>query len=183
MKVAYRSFRSCVWLLSILSTLLLLNSCCHCSDDGIELMHFRFDPDSLSNRGFRSAEIRTAYMIRYTDAQATELLDTLRQPPRQYMLPPDSAYFPVTYQPRSYVHFTFLLSGIGQTLNGRMVKSYRVIVPATGSTYAITDIDLALKNSDLPLSCGCSTIKRKSFTINGRKVDLKKRNEETILSR
>ncbi|RTQ50838.1 hypothetical protein EJV47_09485 [Hymenobacter gummosus] len=163
--------------------LLFLNSCCHCSDDGIELMHFRFDPDSLSSRGFRSAEIRTAYMIRYTDAQATELLDTLRQPPRQYMLPPDSAYFFVTYQPRSSIDFTFLLFGFGSTVNGKTVKSYRVIVPATGTSYAITDVDLALKNSDLPLSCGCSTVKRKSFILNGRKVDLKKRNEETILSR
>jgi hypothetical protein len=145
-------------------------------------MRFKFDPDSLSGRGFRSAEVRTAYMIRYTDAQATELLDTLRQP-RRYLLPPDSAYFSVIYQPRSYIDFTFLLDGFGLTGNGKTVKSYRVIVPATGSAYAITDVSIDLKNSNLPLSCGCSTIKRKSFTIDGQKVDLKKHKEETILSR
>jgi hypothetical protein len=83
----------------------LLSGCSDCFDESIEHLRFKFDADSLG-RGFRQAEVRSAYLLRYTDSKATQLLDTVRQVRRPPYVPSaDSPYFKVDYMPRAFINF------------------------------------------------------------------------------
>ncbi|MCC3158064.1 hypothetical protein LJ737_12510 [Hymenobacter sp. 15J16-1T3B] len=180
MQVLYYSNRCCRLMGGL--SLLALSSCCDCFDESIDHLRFKFDADSLG-QGFRQEEVRGAYLIRYTDSKATHLLDTVRQS-RRYPPASDSSYFQVIYIPGAFINYSFRLVGNVSTPSGETIRSYRVVVPAAGVSHAITDIDVVTRSSNLPLSCGCQSIKHKSFLLNGEKVDLKQdESRETVLSR
>ncbi|AII51344.1 hypothetical protein [Hymenobacter sp. APR13] len=113
----------------------------------------RFDTDSL-NGGFRWAEVRSAYVVRYTLNNYQQPLDTMR---RQR----DSSF---NFYSRD---FDLPLSGFLPRPGGSLrfeQYSYRVLVPAAQRQYDVTNIELAFEEGKG--CCACSQLTRRRFQLN-----------------
>lgn len=138
-----------------------LAGCCgskNCDTCLAEELALQFDTDSL-NSGFRWAEVRSAYVVRYTLNNYQQPLDTVR---RQRNSP-----------------FGFYSDDFGLTLNGLFSArpggglrysqySYRVVVPVAQRQYDITDIELAFEEGKG--CCPCSRLTRRRFQLNATPV-------------
>ncbi|WP_139361975.1 hypothetical protein [Hymenobacter sp. CRA2] len=126
--------------------------------------------------------MKGAYLVRFADNEATQVLDTLRQRPFNSPLGLESFY--VNYFPGSSNDLTFSLDGRSTTRAGQTVRSFDVVVPsAPAAVYHITDLDVTTGVSKSVTGCNCSYLKSKSFALNGAAIDQKKNSGQAVLSR
>ncbi|MBF9143785.1 hypothetical protein [Hymenobacter properus] len=125
-----------------------------------------FSPDTLTSAGvgFRRVEIRSAYLVRYDDANLQTMLDTLRQP-TPATAKSTTALFPVYYmkdQPAQFVVPAF----VRQNVNAR---SFRLVVPLANRSYDITNV--VLEQTAGSGRCSAPRVSRKEATVNGQRRD------------
>jgi hypothetical protein len=129
-------------------------NCDTCLSEGFIL---RFDTDSL-NGGFRWAEVRSAYVVRYTLNNYQQPLDTVRR-----QLNTNFTFYPTDFRvplnqfrprPGNSLHYT--------------QYSYRVMVPAAQRQYDVTNIELAFEEGKG--CCACSRLTRRRFQLNAAPV-------------
>jgi hypothetical protein len=125
-----------------------------------------FSADTLSSTGvgFRRAEIRSAYIVRYGSADFQPLIDTLRQPTAASATSTQPV-FPVFYGKDNSTQFP-LPEYVRQNVSAH---SYRLMVPAAGRTYDITNVVLEQKNGSG--RCAVPYVSRREATINGQLRD------------
>ncbi|MCC3158038.1 hypothetical protein LJ737_12380 [Hymenobacter sp. 15J16-1T3B] len=130
-----------------------LSSCCwDCAgNDGYEILNLAFSVDSLSGRGYRRAELRTAYVVRYTDRQARQVLDTLRQPNGITL-----------YWPQGQLGLLYVAA---PTAALAPAHSFRVVVPAAARAYNLTEVDVRVDHD----KCGCTNAYLRGLTIDGQR--------------
>ncbi|QIX62260.1 hypothetical protein HER32_14155 [Hymenobacter sp. BT18] len=144
------------------STLLmagLLSGCCwDCiGNDGNEYLSLAFSTDSLSGKGFRRAELRSVYVVRYSDQALANPLDTLRQPTTL------SLYWPQGMLSLLPVSTTEAAA----SANWAFPQSYRVAVPAASKTYDINALEVDVSESE----CGCTQATLQRFELNGKPTE------------
>ena len=153
---------------TLLATGMLATAGCSCPYDTPpppELM-LAFSPDTLASGGvgFRRAEVRTAYLVRYGAADFQSLIDTLRQPTAataNSVKPVLVVFYGPGYAPQFAVP-TYVSQGV-------FARSFRLVVPAASRTYAITDI--VLKEEPGQNRCDGYRITRREATVNGQLRD------------
>lgn len=142
----------------------VLSGCCDCSaGPDYEEIHFAFSADSLGGTGFRRSELRTAYLITYTQPGFQGLRDTIRQRPANTPPTVTGYFFPVDFQTTTAGEtgaFT-LYAQVGAT------RSHRIVVPATSRTFDIDNISQVLADREGD-GCNCEEIKERSFTVDGQ---------------
>ena len=126
---------------------------------------FSTDTATSSSPGFRRAELRTAYLVRYSGADLQSLIDTLRQ--RTAAMPQNSTkpilyiFYGVGYPPEFY-----LPDFVSQN---NFARSFRLVVPAANRTYDVTNI--VLKEEPGKNRCDGSRLTRREATVNGQLRD------------
>ncbi|MDO7849648.1 hypothetical protein Q5H92_25015 [Hymenobacter sp. M29] len=125
-----------------------------------------FSPDTLSSSGlgFRRAETRSAYLVRYGDEALQSLLDTLRQP-TPATLKSATALFLVYYMKDQPAQFA-LPAFVRQNVNAH---SFRLVVPAANRSYDITNI--VLEQTAGSGRCSVSHVSRNEALVNGQRRD------------
>lgn len=128
-----------------------LSGCCwDCGgNDGYEYLDLAFSLDSLTGRGYRRAELRTAYVVRYTDVQAHQVLDTLRQPTAITL-----------YWPQAQLGLLYVAAPASALAPAR---SFRVVVPAAARTYDLTNLEVTVSQDN----CGCINARLRSLYLDG----------------
>jgi len=124
-----------------------------------------FSADTLApgGVGFRKAEIRTAYLVRYRAADFQSLVNTLRQPTaatRNSTKP----MFTVFYRPGYAPQFA-LNDYISQNVFARRFR----VVPAAGRTYDITNV--VLEQTAGSGRCAVPHLSRRDAIVNGQRRD------------
>ncbi|WP_210520748.1 hypothetical protein [Hymenobacter terricola] len=153
---------------TLLATGLLAVAGCSCppSDPPPPQLTLAFSTDTLApgGVGFRRAEMRTAYLVRYRAADFQPLLDTLRQPTAA-TVNSGKPMFSVFYGP-GYAPQFGLSEFISQNVYAR---SFRLVVPAAGRTYDITNV--VLEQAAGSGRCAAPHLSRREATINGQLRD------------
>ncbi|MCR5887271.1 hypothetical protein LRS06_05650 [Hymenobacter sp. J193] len=145
-----------------IGTLLLagaLSGCCGTciGNDGNEYLSLAFSTDSLGGQGFRRAELRSAYVVRYQDDALTQPLDTLRQPTSLRV-----------YWPQAMLSLLPVANINSPTYsNWALPQSYRLVVPAAARTYDINALEVKTSESN----CGCTETTLTRFELNGKPTE------------
>lgn len=154
MKLLY--YRICCLL-----ALAALGGCCFGECPGYSqsaLVYFQFSADTLAaGRGFRQAEVRSAYVVQYYDKRLMQPLDTL-----PWVGTAASGRKLAIVDRRR-----FALGFVGDTARG-VAGSYRVVVPAAGQRYDLRDFVVPVERA----RCrnGCDRATSVSFRLNGQLV-------------
>lgn len=147
---------------------LLLFTACSCPDNSppppVFTLAFSADTLGSTGRGFRWAEIRSAYLVRYGAADFQPLLDTLRQPTAASATS-SQPVFPVFYT-KGYLTQFALPDYVRQNVSAH---SFRLVVPAASRTYDITDV--VLEQTTGSGRCAAPRVSRRQATINGQLRD------------
>ena len=101
------------------------------------ILAFSADTATSNGLGFRRAEVRSAYLVRYRDADFQSMDDTLRQPTAA-TASSRNPVFVIYYRPGFPPQFD-LPAFERQNIYAR---SFRLVVPAANRTYAITNVVL-----------------------------------------
>ncbi|UOG75681.1 hypothetical protein MTX78_03585 [Hymenobacter tibetensis] len=131
--------------------------CDACIPEGFAL---RFDADSLNN-GFRWADLRSTYVVRYAL--------------NNYQQPLDTAQLRSGYGYRD-IRATFVLSfnGLFPPRAGEYLPvethSYRIVIPAAQRQYDVTNIALSYKEGTG--CCACDQLIRSRFHLNNVPVEV-----------
>ena len=133
---------------------------CGASESGPAQYGLAFSTDTLGvGKGFRRAEVATAYLVRYTNADYTQPLDTVRA------LQKPGNFFYVDRRWFCILPFT----------GSNPPRSYRLEVPAARRRYDITDIVLQYGSVE-----DCTrTIARLDALVNGQRRDGRQGDELT----
>ncbi|GAB3579077.1 hypothetical protein [Hymenobacter daeguensis] len=125
-----------------------------------------FSADTLSSTGvgFRQAEVRSAYIVRYGSTDFQPLIDTLRQ--KNAPSAPATQPIFVVLHGKNYPTQFSLPEYVRQNVSAR---SYRLVVPAAGRTYDITNVVLEQANGSG--RCASPYVSRREATINGQLRD------------
>ena len=146
--------------------LLLYASGCSCPPNAVAPPTFMlaFGTDTLAGTGvgFRRAEVRSAYLVRYAKSDFQQLIDTLRQPTAQLGTKPTLAVY---YRAQYPAQFD-LPSFINQNTTA---LSYRLVVPAASRSYDISNV--ILEQSAGSSRCDNEHLTRREATINGQRRD------------
>ena len=128
------------------------------------MLAFSTDTLESSSLGFRRAEVRSAYLVRYRTATFQQPLDTLLQP---------SASTLNSTKPVLAIHYylaghppQFAVPDNGTPQAG---QSYRLVVPAARRTYDISNV--VLKQEPGETRCAGDRITRREATVNGQLRD------------
>ncbi len=125
-----------------------------------------FSADTLGSAGlgFRRAEVRSAYLVRYATADFQQPTDTLRQPtaatPLNSTKPILAIYYSAGHPPQ------FAVPDYGTQQSG---TSYRLVVPAANRTYNINNVILTQEPGKN--RCDGYRITRREATVNGQRLD------------
>jgi hypothetical protein len=122
---------------------------------------FVFDSDTLTGKGFRQTEIRSLYVVQYSDNRLTRLIDTLRQAPTTPATRPRLVLFD---KRRIQLLFT------GDS-SSRLPSYFRIVVPNVNLRFDIQKVVIALKTSEL-CSKTCQDVTGVSFTLNSRPINV-----------
>jgi hypothetical protein len=117
---------------------------------------FTFSTDTLTAMGFRQAELRSLYVVQYSDTRLTRPTDTLRLAPA---IQPRLLLFD---KRRIQLHFT------GDSIIG-LPSYYRIVLPAANLHFDVQQVVLALKTS-AQCRTTCQDVIGVSFTLNGRPI-------------
>ncbi|GAA4372046.1 hypothetical protein [Hymenobacter koreensis] len=139
--------------------------CCDCFDGDVSTFRLPINTDSLSGRGFRAAELRSAYLLAYATPNLLGQPDTFRQPLPQATSIISGQYLDIR---NDYVY----LEGLARNPAGELVKSYRLRVPVANRSFELTDLDVKVGGGGG--RCGCKHTKRKELTLDGQRVDAEK---------
>ena len=125
-----------------------------------------FSTDTLASTGigFRKAEVRSAYIVRYRDADFQSMDDTLRQP-TAVKSTSTKPLFHIYYGPGHPPLFeipTFERQNI-------YARSFRLVVPAANRTYDINNV--VLKQEPGGSRCSSERLTRREATVNGQLRD------------
>jgi hypothetical protein len=125
-----------------------------------------FSTDTLASTsvGFRKAEVRSAYIVRYRDADFQSMDDTLRQPTAA-TAKSTKPTFGVYYQPGRPPQFD-LPDFERQNI---YALSFRLVVPAANRTYDISNV--VLKQEPGETRCAGERLTRREATVNGQLRD------------
>jgi len=145
--------------LTVLLTCSSLGGCCFDPCVGSSIIAstgFIFSADTLTTAGFRQAELRSLYVVQYSDNRLTRPIDTLRLAPATQ---PQLLLFD---KRRIQLLFT------GDSAS-RFPSYYRIVLPAANRQFNVQQVVLALKTS---ARCGttCQDVMGVSFTLNGRSI-------------
>ena len=117
---------------------------------------FVFDSDTLNGKGFRQAEIRSLYVVQYSDNRLTRPTDTLRPAPAA--------------QPRLVLfdkrRIQLLFTGDSSS---RLPSYFRIVLPNPNLRFDIQQVAVALKTSE-QCRTTCQDVTGVSFTLNGRPI-------------
>ena len=153
------------WLRLFLCLLLLgggaLSSCqnceqqtCDCFSEFEDSIQLAYDLDSLQ-QGFRRAETREAYVVRFTQPGFTTPLDTVRENTGQ--------------NGPNFYHSGIVLNRLFAPRNGVYGPegyNFAVVLPRAGRRYLITDIELAGETRG-DKCCRCYSNTRKRLRLDG----------------
>jgi hypothetical protein len=126
---------------------------CDCFSEYEDAIQLRFDLDSL-NQGFRRADVRATYVVRFAPPGFATPLDTAREE-RQ--------------SSQDFYRYGIVLNTLFQPRNGNygpVGYNYAVVLPAIGRRYQITDIELAGEERGSSC-CRCYRNTRKRLTLDG----------------
>ena len=142
----------------------VLSGCCDCSaGPDYEEIHFAFSADSARGTGFRRSELRTAYLITYSQPGFQGPHDTIRQRPANTPPTVTGYFFPVDFRTTTAGEtgaFT-LYAQVGAT------RSHRIVVPAANRTVEIDNVSQVLADREGD-GCNCEEIKERRFTVDGQ---------------
>lgn len=117
---------------------------------------FVFDSDTLTGRGLRQAEIRSLYVVQYSDNRLTRPTDTLRQA--------------LAASPRLVLfdkrRIQLLFTGDSSS---RLPSYFRIVLPNANLRFDIQQVAIALKTSE-QCRTTCQDVTGVSFTLNGRPI-------------
>lgn len=157
-------------LTAVLAAAVALPACqLNCPDNMAPLPVFMlaFSTDTVQGTGvgFRKAEVRSAYLVRYRDADFQSMDDTLRQPTAgtaNSNKPILGIYYRPGYPPQFDLP-TFERQNI-------YARSFRLVVPAANRTYDINNV--VLKQEPSKSRCGGGErLTRREATVNGQLRD------------
>ncbi|TVT43618.1 hypothetical protein FNT36_05915 [Hymenobacter setariae] len=134
-----------------------LGSCCFdpcLGSSTIASTGFVFDSDTLAGRGFRQTEIRSLYVVQYSDNRLTRPIDTLRSAPAAQ---PQLVLFD---KRRIQLLFT------GDS-SSRLPSYFRIVLPNANLHFDIQQVTITLKTSE-QCRTTCQDVTGVSFTLNGR---------------
>jgi len=157
----------------ILLTLVLSGCGCgevECSPCPFETLTLHFDLDSLQG-GFRRAEVRSAYVVRYALNAYQQPLDTVRQRFNSGYL---DFYATQALQP-------LYLFAVRPEATATTAYSYRVVVPAVGRQYDVTDVELVYEKGKG--CCACERLTRRRFRLDGAYVNADAAHEAGVVLR
>ena len=125
-----------------------------------------FSTDTLApgGAGFRKAELRTAYIVRYRDADFQSMDDTLRQrtaATANSTKPEFGIYYRPGYPPQ------FELPAFER--QNTFARSFRLVVPAANRTYDINNV--VLQEEPGKSRCDGDRLTRREATVNGQLRD------------
>lgn len=169
--------RFCSLLLGGAGLWLLAGCCWDVLSENSAFVQFQFSTDTLAaGPGFRRAELRSAYLVQYLDADLTRPADTLRQPAPGTPAAASTAYFHLYSSPAN--SFGLYFQKTGPTVRP---GSFRVVVPASQRTFDIRQPDLELVERDD--RCGGWYVRRVRFTLNGVPLDREPTATPIVLSK
>ena len=147
----------------LLAGLAALAGCsCPYYDSGPPQLTLAFGTDTLANGlGFRRAEVRSAYLVRYAATDLPQMLDTLRQPTA-----PTSVNARALYFSREHPPIFALPEYVRQNI---FARSFRLVVPAASRSYDITNI--VIEHTASGGRCSMDRITRQEVTVNGLRRD------------
>ncbi|RPD47099.1 hypothetical protein DNI29_13185 [Hymenobacter sediminis] len=156
----------------------LLAGCCwDVFSENSTSVTFRFSADTLgTGSGFRREELRSAYLVRYLDADLTLPGDTLRQPAPGTPPTVSTSYFQILAVPVNSFGLYFQKSG-----SAVYPGSFRVVVPTSQRSFDIRQPDLELAEHDD--RCGGQYVRRVRFTLNGELIDREPTTTPIVLSK
>jgi len=145
--------------LLILLLFLSLGGCCFdpcVGSSTIVNTSFTFSADTLTTTGFRQAELRSLYVVQYSDNRLTRPTDTLRlaPAPQPKLLLFDKRRIQLLFTGDSASHFP---------------SYYRIVLPAANRQFDVQKVVVALKTST-PCRTTCQDATGVSFTLNGRPI-------------
>ena len=144
-------------------TLLALVAACDCpkADPPPPVFSLAFSADTAnaSGRGFRRAEVRSAYLVRYATADFRQLLDTLRQRRPRFI---DEQTLDIGYYPGQPLRF-YLNDRIS---NSVFARSFVLVLPAAARRYSITNLVIAQEVGSG--RCPDTRTTRNEATVNGQ---------------
>ncbi len=125
---------------------------------------FSTDTTAANGPGFRRAELRTAYLVRYSSADFWSLIDTLRQPGTATATS-TKPVFPIYYGAGYPPQF-----GLPEFVSqNTFARSFRLVVPAANRTYDISNIVLQQEPGNN--HCDGYQLTRREVTVNGQLRD------------
>lgn len=127
-------------------------SCDCCFDEDENFVSSQFDSDSLS-QGFREAELRGAYAVRYASPCFTTALDTAYRQPASHRGSTGFAGFSAT--------LNTMFPGATQPSS-----AYALVLPQLGRRYQLTDIEVAGERRG-NRCCKCYVNTRKRLRLDG----------------
>ena len=130
--------------------------CAPCTET--ENLLVRLDTDSQT--GFSAAEVAGAYLVRYAGPGFAAPLDTVRNGicGPNLLCAVDLQHLPLP-----------TATGSAPAL-GYLAYNYRVVLPATGRSYDLSNLDVASQPGG-PGCCSCATNLRRRALLNGVAVD------------
>lgn len=128
------------------------------------MLAFSVDTLASTGVGFRKAELRSAYIVRYRDADFQSMDDTLRQPTAataNSTKPVFGIYYGSGYPPQ------FALPDFER--QNTFAHSFRLVVPAANRIYDINNV--VLKEEPGKNRCDGYHLTRREATVNGQLRD------------
>ena len=147
---------------------LLATGCNMCEEPDLPppQLALAFSTDTLASGGigFRLAEIRSAYLVRYATADFQQPLDTLRRPV------PNTGARQVLQIEYSYQRPPQFEVPVGVAQNV-VARSFRLEVPAANRRYDITDVVLETETLYADQPCPSYRPVRREALVNGQRRD------------
>ena len=155
-------------LTAVLAAAVALLTGCSCPPNAVAppIFMLAFSTDTLQSTGvgFRKAEVRSAYIVRYRDADFQSMDDTLRQPTAA-TANSTKPQFGIYYQPGYPPQFPVP----DYERQNTFARSFRLVVPAANRTYDINNV--VLQEEPGKSRCDGDRLTRREATVNGQLRD------------
>ncbi|RZK36663.1 MAG: hypothetical protein EOO57_06790 [Hymenobacter sp.] len=140
-------------------------NCAPCRTD-VDNVEIYFDLDS-AHTGFRAAELRGAYIVRYQRPGFTRARDTVRRQNGNSAASGFGQYqlslrlnWPKAVQPYTYY-----------AADSIQAHNYRIVLPAAGRQYELSDLDLTIRRNAEDC-CNCPYNERRRLRLNNQPLVL-----------
>lgn len=130
---------------------------CDCFSEGEDNVLLRFDLDSL-NQGFRRAELRNAYVVRYSAPSFATPLDTVRDRASQAQQ--------LDFYANRGVLLNYLFERRPNSTQNFTEYNYAVVLPQASRRYLVSELELAGETRG-SRCCSCYRNTRKRLRLDG----------------